>query len=652
MIQLVSIRRDSLSGDSGTRSTLSFYGFDSRWVLMAKFEPMQIERPGIDAILKRHFGFQSFRPHQREIVESLLAGEDVLALLPTGGGKSLCYQLPAIANDGLTVVVSPLIALMKDQVDSLEEVGVPATFLNSSLTPEEFGRRWRDLDRRGYKILYLAPERLVTEDMLGALKSWNVGLIAVDEAHCISEWGHDFRREYRELAVLRRRFPEVPLVALTATATARVRDDIVSLLGMNQPRIHVASFNRPNLSYRVVPRTSPLEQILAILSDHQGESGIIYCMTRKRTEELEDALIRKGITACAYHAGLDSKERAKRQDRFIKDQVQVMVATVAFGMGIDKPDVRFVLHHDLPKNLESYYQETGRAGRDGLPSECVLLYSPADAAMLHRFIDDVSDEREQKVARNHLTRLIEFCESPLCRRVQLLQYFGETYRDDDGESLEQCGACDNCLTPREQIDGTLPAQKLLSCVLRIQQKSGFHVGLRHVVDVLCGADTDKVRKWDHQTLSTYGIGKEHSRYEWTHYARELLRLGLLRQNAEQFNVLEPTPSGREFLKNRARIEVNKPLATGKLSREKREQQRKMTGAVSYDQDLFTRLRDWRKKIATERGVPAYVIFHDSTLQAIANEKPTSTSALSKIAGLGERKLITYGDQILAVIRGE
>ncbi len=316
---------------------------------------------------------------------------------------------------------------------------------------------------------------------------------------------------------------------------------------MNQPKIHVASFNRPNLSYRVVPRTSPLEQILAILSDHRGESGIIYCMTRKRTEELEDALIRKGITACAYHAGLDSKERARRQDRFIKDQVQVMVATVAFGMGIDKPDVRFVLHHDLPKNLESYYQETGRAGRDGLPSECVLLYSPADAAMLHRFIDDVSDEREQKVARNHLTRLIEFCESPLCRRVQLLQYFGETYCDDEGESLEQCGACDNCLTPREQIDGTLPAQKLLSCVLRIHQKSGFHVGLRHVVDVLCGADTDKVRKWDHQTLSTYGIGKEHSRYEWTHYARELLRLGLLRQNVEQFNVLEATPSGREFL---------------------------------------------------------------------------------------------------------
>jgi ATP-dependent DNA helicase RecQ len=618
---------------------------------MAKFVPVDAERPGIDAILKRHFGFRSFRPHQREIVESLLAGHDVLALLPTGGGKSLCYQLPAIAHDGLTVVVSPLIALMKDQVDSLEEIGVPATFLNSSLSPDEYGRRWKDLGRRGYKILYLAPERLVTDEMLEALRAWNVGLIAVDEAHCISEWGHDFRREYRELAVLRQRFPEVPLIALTATATARVRDDIVSLLRMNQPRIHVASFNRPNLSYRIVARTSPLKQILAILSEHRGESGIIYCMTRNRTEEIAESLTAEGVAALAYHAGLDAKERAHRQDLFIKDQVQVIVATVAFGMGINKPDVRFVLHHDLPKNIESYYQETGRAGRDGLPSECVLLYSPSDAVRLHRLIDGVTDEQEQTVARAHLTKLIEFCESPQCRRVQLLQYFGEIYRGDDGEALVACGACDNCLTPREQIDGTLAAQKLLSCVLRIQMKGGFSVGLKHVVDVLCGAETDKVRKWDHQTLSTYGIGKEHTRYEWAHFARELMRLGLLRQNAAQFNVLEATPAGREFLKDRARIEVNKPMMTGRLSREKREQQRKMTGAVSYDQDLFSRLREWRRKIAAERGVPAYVIFHDSTLQTLANEKPTSMTALARIGGLGERKLASYGEQILAVIRG-
>ena len=474
---------------------------------MAKLVPVHTERPGIDAILKRHFGFQSFRPLQREIIESLLAGEDVLALLPTGGGKSLCYQLPAIANDGLTIVISPLIALMKDQVDSLEEIGVPATFLNSSLSPDEYRRRWKDLGRGGYKILYLAPERLVTEEMLGALQAWNVGLIAVDEAHCISEWGHDFRPEYRELAVLRQRFPDVPLVALTATATARVRDDIVSLLRMKQPRIHVASFNRPNLSYRIVPRTSPLKQILAIISEHRGESGIIYCMTRNRTEELEEALIEEGVVARAYHAGLDSKEREQRQDLFIKDKIQVIVATVAFGMGVHKPDVRFVMHHDLPKNIESYYQETGRAGRDGLPSECVLLYSRSDSVRLHRLIDGVTNEQEQMVARKHLAKLIEFCESTQCRRVQLLQYFGETYRGRDGEPLAECGACDNCLTPREQVDGTVEAQKILSCVLRIQQKSGFSVGLHHVVDVLCGADTEKVRKWGHQTLSTYGIGR-------------------------------------------------------------------------------------------------------------------------------------------------
>lgn len=612
---------------------------------------MQTERPDIDDILKRQFGFQSFRSHQREIVESLLAGDDVLALLPTGGGKSLCYQLPAIVNDGLTVVVSPLIALMKDQVDSMEELGVPATFLNSSLAPDEYGRRWRDLGRQAYKILYLAPERLVAPDMLEALKNWNVRLIAVDEAHCISEWGHDFRREYRELAILRQRFPDIPLIALTATATSRVRDDIVSLLNMKPPRVHVASFNRPNLSYRIVPRTSPLQQILTILSAHQGESGIIYCMTRKRTEELEADLKNQGLAALAYHAGLDSAERAKRQDLFIKDQVQVIIATIAFGMGIHKPDVRYVIHHDLPKNIESYYQETGRAGRDGLPSECVLLYNPGDASRQRYFIDQMTDDHERSVANEHLAKLIDFCESALCRRVQLLHYFGEIYQGLDGESLDECGACDNCLTPRDRIDGTLAGQKFLSCVLRIHQMSGFSVGLRHVVDVLRGTDNEKVRKWGHQALSTFGIGGEHSQREWTHFAREFIRLGLVRQDPDRFNILEATDAGIAFLKARSRIEINSPLMTARLTRKEREQQKTMTGAVSYDQDLFARLRDWRKKEATERGMPPYVIFHDSTLQAIAREKPTNLTDLAKIAGVGERKLANYGDDLMAIIRG-
>ncbi len=610
---------------------------------------MHSNPPAIEEILKRHFGFPSFRAHQREIIESLLAGEDVLALLPTGGGKSLCYQLPAIVNDGLTVVVSPLIALMKDQVDSLLELGVPATFLNSSLAGDESSRRRRDLSRGAYKILYLAPERLVMEDMLDALKAWDTRLFAIDEAHCISEWGHDFRREYRQLTILRERFPGVPMIALTATATDRVRNDIVSLLGLKPPRIHVASFNRPNLSYRIVPRTAPLRQILTVLSEHKGESGIIYCMSRKRTEAIEEDLAEQGYTALAYHAGLDSEERARRQDLFLKDHVRIIVATIAFGMGIHKPDVRFVLHHDLPKNIESYYQETGRAGRDGLPSECVLLYNPSDVMKLRHFIDKMTNEQERLVSAAHLEKLVAFCESSLCRRVQLLQYFGETYRGGAGEALGACGACDNCLVSRGLVDATMDAQKLLSCILRIQRKSGFSVGLMHLVDVLRGAETDKIRKWEHETLSTYGIGSERSKHDWIHLAKELIRLGLVRQDPDRFNILDMTEAGREFLKSRSRITIASPLKTGRLTQAEREQQKTMTGAVSYDENLFTRLRDWRKKMATERGVPPYVIFHDSTLQAIARQKPLDRSALSRIPGLGERKLEAYGEEILKLI---
>jgi ATP-dependent DNA helicase RecQ len=616
---------------------------------MATARPEENERPDLEALLKRHFGFHSFRPLQREIVEALLGGEDVLGVLPTGGGKSLCYQLPAVAQQGLTVVVSPLIALMKDQVDGLAEIGLGATFLNSSLEPEESRRRFWDLGRGRYKILYLAPERLLMQDMLEALRGWNVRLLAIDEAHCISEWGHDFRPEYRALGALRDEFPNAPLAAFTATATARVREDIVTQLRMKAAQIHVASFNRPNLSYRVVPRQEPLKQILEILAAHPGASGIIYCMTRDRTEELAEALSEKGVAARSYHAGLDTSVRTMRQELFIKDKIPVIVATIAFGMGVNKPDVRFVIHHDLPRTIESYYQETGRAGRDGLPSECVLLYSPSDSARLYSFIEVMTNEQEKANARQHLSKLIEFCESSACRRVGLLRYFGETYQTGDGAALAECGACDNCLTPREEIDGTLEAQKLLSCMLRIQQKSGFSVGVQHVVDVLCGADTEKIRKWEHQTLSTYGIGKEHTKSAWIHFTRELLRLGLASQNAERFNVLEVTPAGRELLKKRESVTVRKPLVTARLSREKREQQRKMTGAVSYDETVFAKLREWRKQVATERAVPAYVIFTDATLQAIAAEKPTTIAALSRIPGIGERKLAQYGAQILALI---
>ena len=605
--------------------------------------------PDLESALKRFFGFSSFRPLQKEIVSDLLEGKDVLALLPTGGGKSLCYQLPALLRPGLTVVISPLIALMKDQVDSLLEMDIPATFLNSSLSAEEAKTRWKNLHRGNYKILYLAPERIMTPGMLETLKTLNLGLVAVDEAHCISDWGHDFRPEYRALSTFRELFPEVPIAAFTATATSRVKDDILHLLRLKKPNCYVASFNRPNLSYRILPRSNPLKQICEIVSEHKGESGIIYCMTRNRTEELAEALSEKGIPALAYHAGLNAKERASRQEQFLKDEVQVMVATVAFGMGVDKPDVRFVLHHDLPKNLEGYYQETGRAGRDGLPSECVLLYSSADAAKIRHFIDEMPSESERELAARHLNRLIDFCESAECRRLAILRYFGETYTGAEGETLLSCGACDNCLTPREQMDGTKEAKMFLSCLFRIQRKGGFSVGIQHVIDVLLGSKSEKVLRWGHEELSTYGIGNGHNRQEWNQIARELIRLGLLQQNHERFNVLEFTELGIEFLRGDAPLSFSKPIASAKLSKEKKKQQKDATGAVDVDEGLLSRLKAWRREIAGERGVPAYVIFHDSTLQAIAREKPEKEEDLSRIPGLGAKKLEQYGRAILAFL---
>ncbi len=605
----------------------------------------------LESLLQTYFGYSSFRELQREIIEASLSNEDVVALLPTGAGKSLCYQLSALAREGLTVVVSPLIALMKDQVDGLAEAGIAATQLNSSLSDEQSSERWRKLHQGGYKILYLAPERLLLDGMLDQLARWNPALIAIDEAHCISEWGHDFRPEYRKLATLRDRFPKVPLMALTATATPRVRDDIISQLGLHKPRVFVASFNRPNLSYRVLPKANAVRQITDTIEEHKGESGIIYCMSRKRTEELAKELTARGHKTLAYHAGLDAAERDKRQERFIRDDVSIITATVAFGMGVDKPDVRYVIHHDLPKNIESYYQETGRAGRDGAPSECLLLYSPGDAAKIHHFIEQMSDDHERMVAKRQLAALLEYCEGAQCRRVSLLGYFGETYKDEHGDARVQCGACDNCLTPRETFDAATEALKLLSCAVRIERQSGFRVGLQHIVDVICGADNEKVRKWDHQELSTYGIGKEHGRAEWLFYGKELLRLGLWKQEVEHFNVISLTPAGQRVLKSKEAVMLRKPIFTAKLDREKRQKQKKATGAVDYDTSLFEELRSWRRNTAESLGLPAYVIFHDATLQQIAAAKPQNKQALSKISGVGESKLRKYGDDVLKIVLG-
>jgi ATP-dependent DNA helicase RecQ len=589
-------------------------------------------------ILKQSFGYTEFRPLQREIIEESLAGQDVFALLPTGGGKSLCFQIPALIRPGLTLVVSPLIALMKDQVDSLQASGIAATFLNSTLDATESRARLKGLHQGQYKLLYVAPERLTLESWEDKLQSWNISLIAIDEAHCISEWGHDFRPEYRRISQLRKLLPEVPVMALTATATGRVRDDIINHLKLRDPKCFIASFNRPNLSYRVIPKDKPLQQIIDFAKKREHESGIIYCSSRKGTESLAESLADRGLRAKPYHAGLANKDREKHQELFLRDEVRIICATVAFGMGINKPNVRYVIHHDLPKNLEGYYQETGRAGRDALPSDCLLLFSAGDVAKQMHFLDEITDEEEQRNARAQLQQMLHYAESSACRRVDLLGYFGETWMQ------VPCGACDNCLAPRESFDGTLYAQKLLSCVYRIRRASGFGVGLNHVVEVLTGANTDKIRRWKHESLTTYGIGKDTHRSQWLAIGRELLRMGLLRLSTEQHSVLELTNEGMEALKTRSPIQLTKPMTKTPTARPQR------SGAIECDEALFERLRSLRKKLADEREVPAYIIFGDNTLRQMARYYPEQEDDFDTISGVGEKKKAEFASLFAQEIR--
>ena len=598
-------------------------------------------RPFVDDLLlalKTTFGYSAFRPLQREIIEATLADRDVFALLPTGGGKSLCFQLPTLVRPGLTVVVSPLIALMKDQVDQLQAAGVAATYLNSSLDADESRSRLRGLHQGEWRLLYVAPERLMLDNWPENLKAWNVTALAIDEAHCVSEWGHDFRPEYRQLARLRTLLPGVPMMALTATATGRVRTDIIAQLQLRDPGVFIASFNRPNLTYRVLAKDQPLKQLIEFVGRRGDESGIIYCASRAATERVAGGLTGRGFAARAYHAGLDAATRSRNQESFLRDETKIICATIAFGMGINKPNVRWVIHHDLPKNIEGYYQETGRAGRDGLPGDCLLLFSGGDAAKQTHFIEEITDEHEKQVARAQLRQILHYAESSGCRRRELLDYFGEKLPGDN------CGACDNCLEPRETYDGTVVAQKFLSCLYRIRQAGRFGVGLNHLVEVLTGADTEKITRWGHDRLTTYGIGRELARPAWAAVGRELMRLGYVAQAEGEYPVLELTAAGLAVLTARTPVTLAKPLA---LPRAKRATRRE--GEIACDEILFARLRELRKRLADERRVPAYIVFGDATLRQMAHDYPVRIEDLAGITGVGEKKRLEFGEIFVAEI---
>lgn len=580
--------------------------------------------------LQTVWGYDEFRPLQEDIVRTILDGRDAFVLLPTGGGKSLCYQLPALLLDGLTIVISPLIALMKDQVDALTELNVPATYINSSLTSTEIRDRLRQITAGEVKLLYVAPERFSTPGFTQRLQQRGVSLVAIDEAHCVSEWGHDFRPEYRDLLRLRDAFPEAVFAAFTATATRQVQDDIRQQLGLARAEQFQGSFNRPNLYYEVRPKRKTYEQILAYIRNKPDASGIIYCLSRAGVESTAERLQRDGISAAAYHGGMDAEQRRTAQEAFVRDDVQVVVATIAFGMGIDKPDVRFVIHQDLPRNLESYYQESGRAGRDGEPSDCILFYSYGDVTRQMVFVDEKPTPRLREIALSQLKQMSGWAESASCRRAALLEYFEESF---DGQDPP---CCDICGDPPEVEDMTIPAQMLMSCVKR----TGERFGLAYVIDVLRGSRDQRILRSGHERLSTWGIGKDRSKSDWQFLGRALIRDGYLYQDAGNYNIVSITPRGAEVLFRGERVSYAMPPKAQSAVAD--------VVDVAYPQ-LFERLRRLRKQIADERGVPPYVVFPDSTLRHMASRLPTTPDALLRIVGVGERKARAYGPAFLGAI---
>jgi ATP-dependent DNA helicase RecQ len=591
------------------------------------------------AVLNEVFGYPAFRGHQAEVIERVAAGGDALVLMPTGSGKSLCYQIPALLREGVGVVVSPLIALMQDQVAALAELGVRAAFLNSTLSWAQ-AAEVEDRTRRGeLDLLYVAPERLLTPRCLDLLAASRLALLAIDEAHCVSQWGHDFRPEYLQLSVLRERFPAVPRIALTATADAQTRAEILERLELDEARVFVSSFDRPNIRYRIVEKDDGRRQLVDFIrAEHAGEAGIVYCLSRKKVEETAAFLESEGVAALAYHAGREAETRRRHQQRFQRDDGIVMVATIAFGMGIDKPDVRFVAHLDLPKSVEGYYQETGRAGRDGLPADAWMAYGLQDLVQLRRMIQESeAGEAQKRIQSAKLDAMLGLCETAECRRVRLLGYFGE--------AAAPCGNCDTCLDPPATFDGSLAAQQLLSCVYR----TGQRFGAMHVIDVLRGEANAKVTQRGHETLSTFGIGRDRSDREWRAIARQCIALGLLEVDHDAYGALRLTADSRPVLRGGRSI----ALRAWRESKRSARKGRAAAGAADLPvdaQDLFERLRVWRLEAARRHGVPAYVIFHDATLREIARARPSSLDMLRSISGIGARKLEAYGEEIVGLVR--
>ena len=592
-------------------------------------------------VLETVFGYPRFRGQQAEIVELIARGGDALVLMPTGGGKSLCYQIPALLRDGVGVVISPLIALMQDQVDALAEVGVRAAFLNSTQTWEEASAIERQVRNGELDLVYVAPERLMTPRCLDLLESSKIALFAIDEAHCVSQWGHDFRPEYIKLSVLHERFPNVPRIAMTATADQQTRTEIAHRLQLDDAKLFISSFDRPNIRYQIVEKASGRGQLLDFIQgEHRGDAGIVYCLSRKKVEETAEFLNASGITALPYHAGMEFAQRSRNQARFLREEGIVMTATIAFGMGIDKPDVRFVAHLDLPKSIEGYYQETGRAGRDGLPANAWMAYGLQDVVQQRRMIDESeADETFKRVLGVKLDAMLGLCETLGCRRRHLLEYFGQ--------QSERCGNCDTCLQPPVSFDATVPVQKLLSAIYRVDQR----FGAGHVLDVLRGIASEKVQQWRHDRLSVFGIGAEHSEAEWRAILRQSIALGLVAVDYDSYNALKLTDAAKPVLRGGEAVQLR---AYQKPAKARRSTGKPSKGYVESDLDgidqvIFDKLRWWRVETARKHNVPAYVIFHDATLRDIAKAKPGSLADLRGLSGVGAKKLETYGQEIVRLI---